>query len=189
MKHLLVISIALLGMAPAAFADLTAVLSPNVEVFPPGADPGICNTFGVAPCVQFSGTLTDTDTDGSFISLNGISITYGQPGDANYLTLDNTFSSGGPPLIFVGDPTSVFLPFTYTGVIFGVDILPTTPIGIYTETAVIQASGGTNDPNGNGFNVDMDFTIDVNSPEPSTALLMLAGLVAIVAWRRRTRVC
>lgn len=187
MKQVLLASLALLAMSPSAFADLTAVLSPNVEIYPLGADPGTCNTYGAAPCVQFSGTLTDTDTDGTFIGLNSISLTYGQPSDANYLTLDNTFYSV-PPLFFVGDPTSVFIPYTYTGVIFGVDILPTTPVGIYTETAVIQAVGGTNDPNGMGFNLDVDFIIDVNSPEPSSALLILAGLIALVAWRR-LRVC
>lgn len=190
MKHLLLVSIALLGMSPAAFADLTAVLSPNFGVYPPGTDPGTCDTNGMAPCLVFSGTLTDTDTDGSFITINdpgGISLIYGQPSDATYLTLDNTFYND-PPLLFVGDPTSVFIPYTYTGAIFGIDILPTIPLGVYNETAVISGFGGTNDPNGNGFTVDVDFTIEI-TPEPSPALLMLAGLVAMAVWHRRKRVC
>jgi hypothetical protein len=79
-------------------------------------------------------------------------------------------------------------PNTYTGPLFGVDFDPSIPLGVYNETAEFTAAGGMNDPNGNGFTVDVDFTIEI-TPEPSPALLILAGLVTMVVWRRRTRVC
>jgi hypothetical protein len=195
MKHLLLISVALLGMSPAAFADLTAVLGPSsvLQVYPPSLDPATCEQTGTAPCLLFSGTLTDTDSDGSIININdpgGISLIYGQPTDSTYLTLDSSLYYYAP-LAFVGDPTAStdgsFLPNTYTGVIFGIDIAPSIPAGTYNEVAQISAYGGTNDPMDNGFYVDMDFTIEV-VPEPSSGLLILAGLGAIVA-RRRMRVC
>jgi hypothetical protein len=57
-----------------------------------------------------------------------------------------------------------------------------------TLVDLVSASNVNPPSNGMGVNVDMDFTIDVNSPEASSAPLILAGPIAFVAWRR-LRVC
>lgn len=192
MNHLLLVAIALLGMSPAAFADLTAILSPTVENSWQGVDPFTCElNGGTAPCVQFSGTITDTDTDPLAAYIYLFDVTLVPSGDSSFFTFDGTFFNNVPGVYSddanwatdgLGNPSN-----TYTGPIFGVDVDPSTPAGIYNETAQFSVAGGTADPNYNGYTFDVDFTIDV--PEPSTALLIPAGLVAIVAWRRRARVC
>lgn len=182
MKHLLLVSIMLLGMSPAAFGGLTAVLSPSIVPYGPGTDPSICDLTGTAPCVQFSGTLTDTDMDGSLLLVNGISVTFSGT-DGNYLSLDSNVFYNDAAGILVGDPNAAtdMNPFsnTYTGVLFGIDITTPLPAGLYVETVEFDASGGTD---GSAL-ADVSFTID--APEPSTAVLILAGLIAVVAWRRR----
>jgi hypothetical protein len=188
MKIGLILFIALLGVSPAAFGDLLFVLDPPATaVYPPGADQAGCdaeNPSGLsAPCVQFSGTLTDTDLGNTLITLPGIALMLNL-GDDAYFTIDNTFydytsALGGAAN---GAPTS------YTGLIFGVDIAPSTPVGVYVEFAEISVTGG--DANYNLFPVDAQFTIDV-VPEPRTGLLILPGLLVLVALRRvlRPRKC
>jgi hypothetical protein len=194
-KNLLIVSFVFLGMCSAAFGttltsspfgDLTMLLDPTVEVYPPGEDPSICEETVVAPCVVFSGTLTDNDTDGSVMNLNGVSVNF-SGGDSAYFTVDPNFFDYNLPCCLSGDPNWATdgNPFsnTYTGPIFALDIAPGTPVNVYTETLVLSASGGTNDPNGNGFTVQEDFTI-VIAPEPASGLLLAMGLVAIAASRR-----
>jgi hypothetical protein len=186
MKSLLIVSMALLGMSATAFGDLMVTLTPSTVVYPPSSDPAQCQLNGTAPCVVFSGTLTDTDTDGSLLYLESAAINFTVPGDASYFTLDNTFFSDVPGVLS-GDPNWATdgNPFanTYTGPIFGVDIAPSTPVGTYVETIVISAAGGTDDPLLNGFTVDEAFTVIV-TPEPTSGLTMVGGLLVMAALRR-----
>lgn len=165
--------------------DLTFTLDPSVETYPPGTDASICDVTGTAPCVQFSGTLTDNDTDGSYLSINSISLIL-NAGDDAYFTLDETLFFDDVPAILEGDTNDNFFSNVYTGPIFGVDIAPSTPVGVYDETAEISAAGGDNDPDYNGFTVDATFTIVV-TPEPRSGLLILAGLLVLVALDRARR--
>jgi hypothetical protein len=165
--------------------ELTFTLNP--AVYPPGVDPVTCQDTGTSPCVHLSGTLTDTDTDGSLLSLNGISIIF-TGSDGNYFTLDQNVFSNDVPGTLEGDTDNNPAPNTYTGPIFGVDIAPSTPLGSYTETAEITACNLTNDVNcdsGNPdpglFTVDAQFTIVV-APEPAAGSLLLGGLAALSVW-------
>jgi hypothetical protein len=193
MKRLIVCLLAALGMCATAFGSVTFTLNPTSETYPFGALGSTCQTYSLSSsssCVIFSGTLTDTDTDGSLTSLNSISILYGSPGDASYFTIDNVFNAF-VPAVLEGDTLDSIAPNSYTGAIFGVDVLPTTPLGVYNETIDIAASGGTNDPNGNGFDATTGFTIDIVLPEPASGLMTLGGLltIAVLLRARRSRTC
>lgn len=179
--------------------DLTFTLDPSVEGYPPSADTTTCDTTGAAPCVYFSGTLTDNDTDGSLLDLESIAIIYTDPTDANYFALDNTFYDFyetppfGPPGLLEGDTDDYVAPNTWTGLIFGVDIISPPPVGVYVETAEITACNLTNDgncesgnPDPGAFTEDAAFTIVV-TPEPTSGLLILAGLLLLVALDRARR--
>jgi hypothetical protein len=169
--------------------DLSFTLSPSLDYYPPGADPSQCQLYGTAPCVQFSGTLTDNDTDGSPLFINSFSLILNS-GDDAYFSADNFFDSfSGPPGVLEGDTSKSFAPNSYTGLIFGVDIISAPPPGVYNEIAEISACGGTNgDPTcGSFFTVDADFTIQDPAPEPRTGLLMLAGLLGLVGLHRARR--
>jgi|HubBroStandDraft_6_1064221.scaffolds.fasta_scaffold247410_2 hypothetical protein len=181
--------------------ELSFSLDPNAAVYPPSADTGTCETTGGFPnCVYFSGTLTDNDTDGSLLALESIAIIYTEPTDADYFALDNTFSDfyqgtpSGPPGILEGDTDDNFAPNSYgPGLIFGVDIISPPPPGVYVETAEITACNLSNDPNCESggpdpgeFTVDAQFTISV-SPEPTSGLLILAGLPVLIGLDRYRR--
>jgi hypothetical protein len=193
MKSLLVCPIVMLGLSATAFGSLTATLSPSLEVYPPGADTATCQTYSPSSsstCVIFSGTLTDTDTDGSALYLTSANIVYSSPGDASYLTLDNIFYDyPGVPGVLEGDNLDSFAPNSYSGVIFGVDVLPSIPAGVYNEQLQLQLVGGTSDPDDNGYTQNVDFTVVV-APEPASALTITGGLLVIAAslrarsWRR-----
>ena len=66
----------------------------------------------------------------------------------------------------------------YRSHIFGIDIAPGTSPGMYAGTVTIDAAGGTNDPNDDGFTVSQDITVIV-TPEPGARSLALAGLLAL----------
>jgi hypothetical protein len=187
MKRLFLTSTMLFAMSAAAFGqtgDVSIVFSPSTEVYPPGADTATCELYGTAPCVDFSGTITDTDSDGSFLFLTGVTVS----AYANFFTVDNTFSDDiSIPGGYEGDTLDSPFPNTYTGIIMGLDIAPGTPVGTYSANAVFAGYGGDGDPNGAGFTVDAPFTVIVNAPEPVTSSLVLGGLLAIVAARRRSR--
>jgi hypothetical protein len=188
MKRLVFASIVLLVISNAAFgSDLTFTLNPLIEYFPPGAGAALCETNGTSPlCVMFSGTLTDSDTDLSVMNLDSLTIDFAaNPAAAAYFTTDNTFFID-PPGILVGDPTSPL--HTYTGPIFGLDIAPSTPPGVYSLTADLGADGGTNDPTNGGFTVTSDFTV-VITPEPVSWGLVLAGFLGLGLRARRSRSC
>ena len=91
MKSLPIVSMALLGMSATAFGDFIVTLNPNSAGYPPSFDPAQCQLNGTAPCVVFSGTLSDTDTDDSLLYLESAAIDFTVPGDASYFTFDNTF--------------------------------------------------------------------------------------------------
>ena len=134
-------------------------------------------------CVLFSGTLLDNDTDGSFLSLEDISVTFLPDPASGGLTPDNTFEDGDVPFLLIGDPDyqddGAPAPNEYSGPIFGIDIAPGTPMGDYTGTVTIDVAGGTGDPDFNGFTVSQQITVDVAAPEPATGWITPAGLAAV----------
>ncbi len=140
-------------------------------------------------CVQFSGTLTDTDNDTSqtypYMGLIGISLAFTSNPAHGALTLDNTFTQDNAiPGVLSGDPNyatdnSGNPPNSYTGPLFGIDIAPGTTVGNYTGTITISAAGGDDDPNYNGFTVQQSIDVQV-TPEPAAASLALAGLASLV---------
>src|SRR6185312_5505293 len=94
-------------------------------------------------CVSFSGTLTDTDTDLSFLQLDSISISFDPGNPSTGLSLDNSFMAMVPGLLS-GDPNFAVSgnpPNTYSGPIFGIDIAPQTIAGTYHATVTVHASG------------------------------------------------
>ena len=183
MKSLLCCCIAMLGMSAPAFGSLIFSLSPSVESYPPGFSTATCQANGSAPCVVFSGTLTDPDTDGSDTFLAGISVNFTLPAANGYFTVDNTFFNDVPGGL-EGDTDNNPFSNTYTGAIFGLDFSPSTPAGVYTGMATISAYGGTNDPNDDGFTESASFTVEI-TPEPGSGWMIVIGLLVIVALRRR----
>src|SRR5579872_5545510 len=169
MRKLLLLS---LFVAGGLFGDtFTFTLSPNKIFALPG---DLSDTF--------SGTITPPSSIPTEFDLNSICITFFsssctvQDGsDSALLTLDGTtFESNVPGLWLQGDPA-------YTGLVFGLNLDPATPTGIYTGTAVLL--GGTDQSTFNplgsaGFQV-------VVTPEPVAWTLMLLGLAAIAMWSRR----
>jgi hypothetical protein len=181
-----------LAAAPVYGDDLTFALTPNTGAGSPTSNspyPGNC----IPPnCVLFSGTLTDTDTDGSYIFFDyfpiDISVTFSSSPVSGSLSLDSTFYEDVPLLLsgdptwatdLLGNPPNIYGPDLP---IFGIDIAPGTSVGEYSGTVTINAAGGTNDPDFNGFTVSQSFTVDVVAPEPAAAGLLLGGLLALAAW-------
>lgn len=183
-----------MAAVPLSAQDLSFTLSsnsgagyvPNIapEAYPPCIEPG---------CVLFSGTLTDNDTDDSFLSLSnanpvlpGIGVTFSSGPASGGLTIDDTF--GDLPTIpgtLIGDPTGLTdfgIPNAYSGPLFGIDIASGTTPGDYSGTVTIYANGGTDDPGNLGFTVSQQITVDVLAPEPATAGFAMAGLAALGAW-------
>ena len=169
MKKLLLVPMLL---SSALLADtFTFTLSPN-EIFALSGDLGD----------TFSGTITPPASIPTEFDLNSICITFlsssctTQDGsDSALLTLDGaTFESNVPGLWLQGDPA-------YTGLVFGINVDPTTPTGIYLGTAVLL--GGTDQSTFNPLG-SVGFDVVVN-PEPGAWTLMLAGLAGIVMWSRR----
>ena len=150
-------------------ADLTFTLdsgtgSGSATNLPPDADPPC-----IAPnCVLFTGTLTDSDTDLSFLLVQSIAVSFSASNPStSALSPDNTFLFDVPGVLS-GDPNyatdnSGNPANQYAGPIFGIDIAPGTPVGTYSGTITINAAGGTNDPGQNGFTVTRNFTITVGS--------------------------
>ena len=188
MKRLLAVSIAVLGMSAGLSAsDLTLILNPSTAVYPPGNSTPTCELAGAAPCVIFSGVLTDDDTDTSLMALASLSLDFGSdPSAEAYFNVDSTFDMDVPGL-FSGDPSAPGdgnpFPYMYTGPIFGIDIAPSTPYGIYQLAATVSAFGGTNDPSFSGFTTETAFTLVV-APEPSGNSLIAAGLAVLFACHR-----
>ncbi len=112
----------------------------------------------------------DNNTDGSLVYLSDVGISFSSSNPSSgYLSIDNTFYSSVPGVLS-GDPNfatdnSGNPANKYAGPIFGIDIAPGTPAGSYTATVTIYASGGTNDPNLNGFTVSQNVTITVISSQ------------------------
>ena len=168
--------------------DLSITLSPNVGAgyaAPGVVASGDCTLFSY--CVLFSGTLTDNDndpTDNTFTAITGIGVAFTPAAANNFLLLDGTFNAD-VPTIFIGDPTFVYPAFptyNYVGPIFGIDISPNLPAGVYNGVLSIFTSGGTNDT-GSGQTFTQTFTVDVLAPEPGSSLLLFAGLLPFAVWR------
>lgn len=176
----------LLALSCAAFGtgigspDVTITFNqPALAVYPPGYDTATCELNGTAPCVVFSGTVTDNDTDGSPLDLTGITLS----AYSNYFTVDNTFSNDTPGL-FEGDANGTFAPdyapVSYTGAVMGLDIGAGTPAGTYNDVAEFLGSGGTAGPDMSGYLTYVDFTVVV-APEPSSGGLVVTSLLTLAA--------
>lgn len=172
MKTLL---LALFAFGASALGE-TLTLSINTPVTYPSGSPTVnCQTSGTAPCIVYTGTIADGDTDGSVITLNDILITFLTPGGSTYFTQDNTFFDNVPGILTAGD--------SYSGPLFALDFPANTPPGDYQFTALVEATDG------NGVNFDSasagsDAQV---TPEPASGLLRLAALPAAFALRRRLK--
>ncbi len=172
-----------------AFAgDLVLSLDSPPLGYPPGTDTTDCQIEGLAPCIFFTGSITNTDNDPtSLIDLSGITITFTDP-SVTYFTQDNAFYDY-PLLLLSGDPNwatdnSGDLPNSTTGVIFGLSYLPDTPFGDYQFTAQLTATGGDDDL-GDGIVSNIVTSDVVISPEPASSVLLLLALPLVAALRRR----
>jgi len=173
-----------LAAIPAYGSDLSFVLNPATEGGTPtnlNADADSCLPTN---CALFTGVLTDNDTDESTISLNNfainISLSFSSTPASGLLSIDNSFGDLVPGTL-IGDPSSDFIPNSYSGPIFGIDIAPGTSVGSYSGVVTIIAAGGTNDPDFDGFTVTQPFTVVV-APEPAAATLLFAGLLPFAVW-------
>ncbi len=111
----------LLAVTPIA-AQVTLTLDSNTGSGQAASRAASANPPCIQPnCVLFTGKLTDTDPS---LRLEDISVTL--PAG---LTLDNTFFADVPGVLTTG---------AYTGPIFGIDIAPGTPTGVYNGTVTIQ---------------------------------------------------
>jgi hypothetical protein len=186
LKRFVMALIAAAAISPALFGDdILIAFNPATIIYPPGLDTYTCQSNGVGslPCIAFSGVVTDTDTDESFITLSDLAVTFDGSG-STYLTQDNTFSNNAPGLL-VGDPNAAN---TYAGPIFGLDIDPNTPWGTYTGSIQISGYNLTNDQDETNELVFGQQTFTVNVvPEPFTFGLTAAGLLALAASRRFRR--
>ena len=194
LKHFLMVFVAAAAMSPALLGDdITIAFNPATVIYPPGLDTYTCqsNGGGNLPCVDFSGVITDNDTDDSLIMLVDIAISLNGAG-STYLTPDNTFYNEAAGLL-VGDPNAATdsNPFSnpYTGPIFGLDINPNIPWGIYTGSIQISGYNLSNDPGDELVFGQQTFTLDV-VPEPFNFGLTAAGLLslALLSRLRRSRV-
>lgn len=175
-----------LAASQASASDLTLTLNSAIGFGVPTNLPPDADSCLQPNCVLFTGTLTDADTDDSFIFLNSISVSAFAPTPASgLLTIDNTFYddvpgilSGDPNYAADGNPSN-----TYTGPIFGIDIAPRTAPGVYDAVVTLFAAGGTGDPNDNGFQIEESIQVDVVAPEPASAALFFAGLLPFAIWR------
>ncbi len=192
MKHFLWVSIALTAVSPALFAsDIVITFAPATVIYPPGLEAFTCQSNGGnSPCLAFSGAIDDIDTDGSLLALADIRVTLNGAA-STYLTPDNTFFNDASGLL-VGDPNAATdgNPFsnTYGGPIFGLDINPNTPWGVYTGSIQISGYNLASDPGETDELVLGQQTFAVNVvPEPFTFGLTAAGLLALALSRRLRR--
>ena len=159
-------------------SSLSFTLSPSVEV-------GRTAPFPVS--LDFSGTLTDTDTGGfcdreltNCLYLNFISFSFDQDTAVSHL-------SGDPVDFYLANSQFGFLsdggPFdTFTGNIFGIVVQPDTPLGVYTGS--VSIFGGYDDSAANNFLASQSFTVVV-APEPADFGLAITGLAAVLLAKRR----
>ena len=148
-------------MPRSASADLTFILTPNLEAGPPGS------------LLTYSGNLTYSGVNPFF--LNDISFTF-NGGAGAVLTGDSTiFFNNVPGIFFDGD--------IYNGPIFGIQISPAAAPLLYSGVATIL--GGVDffatDP------LASDTFFVSATPEPATWVMFLAGGVGVVAYARKRR--
>jgi hypothetical protein len=186
MKLLKVLLVAALA-APLFAGDLTFTLLPSTETGVLGS------TFPFS--VVFGGTLIDNDTlntcDPDFVDclyLNNITITFDQTATASDFTfLDGIFYNNAAGIFSDDGPGSGGSGLYYSygvGPIFGIQVDPNTPVGVYTGTVSIEGaidnSGDTTD-----ILATEPWQLDVVAPEPATSLLTLVGLAAAALLAKR----
>jgi hypothetical protein len=135
------------------------------------------------------GTVTLTFSPNIGYAFPGTSLVFGGTiaGDPDILLNDLTVDFGPAGGFFTLDPnfffdnTPGFAP--YSGPILLISIAPSTPYGFYNATASLI--GGA-DEFATGTVATAPFTVDV-VPEPGSVFLLLGGVAACAAWRRRAR--
>jgi hypothetical protein len=118
-------------------------------------------------------TLSDVLANDIQVSLSGSA--------ATFLTPDtNAFFANVPGVFAPGD--------TYTGIVFGLQLAPGTPLGSYSGTVTLLGDPNGADPGATQSLATATFQIAV-APEPGAGLLAVAALpVATVVTRRRRTV-
>jgi|SRR5450432_961444 hypothetical protein len=171
MKAKLFPLLAFLAVATPACGSLLFQLTPAVVTGSPGPNP-----------VIFQGTLTDTDTDGSFLFLNDIGVTFNAPG-GSFLSVDPNFFFNSVPGDLIGD--GIAADDFYGGPVFEVFIANDTPSGNYFGNIAIL--GGFNGPGDTAVLATQTFEVVVVTPEPGAALLTLTSLICVAIGRRRMK--
>jgi hypothetical protein len=186
---LLTLAVLTLAAFPANADELTFTLDSYTGFGLPTSlnpDPDTCRPPN---CVLFTGTLTDSDIDGTpDLNPSYLLISVPYTGDAPFTDSADQFNFAGillldnlaPPGLFSGDTdyaTDGLLnpPNTFTGAVFGVDIPSGTPLGVYQDTVRLDVTP----TNGNNpFTVSAVVTVVV-APEPAPAGLLLGGLAVL----------
>ena len=160
---------ALLMVGIVAQAQVTLSLFPATVTIAPGGE------------ATFNGSITNSTAADIF--LNQMAFTFSPPAGGSNFTEDTS--------VFFGNVPGILSPGqTYTGPIFGLISLPSTPVGPYNGTAFVQ--GGA-DPAETFNQGSANFTVLVSSaqatPEPSAVAVVgagfMGGLIGLRKLRRR----
>lgn len=179
MKSKLFLLVGFLAAVPAS-GSLVFTLTPATLTGLPGVNP-----------LVFQGTLTDTDTDNSFLFLNDIRVTFTAPA-GSFLSVDPTGQPASTPNAFFfntvpgtleGD--DIATDDSYVGPIFEVFIAPNTPSAHYFGS--IDILGGFNGPDDTNVLATQSFEVDVVAPEPGTMALTLSCLLGAGLGLRRMK--
>jgi hypothetical protein len=194
LRKLILLSAPLLLAIPASADLISFIVDPStIQTAPGGIYNPSCQTLSTQDCVIFSGSISFT-TDQDY-SLNDIAIVMSltnPDGGADVVGNDNYFQLNSPGILGTDGVQCGIDDSCYTGGLFEIDVAPDTPLGVYTGTATLVATDEPGDPiigpdTVQSFEVDVIAPIVPPTPEPDMAVLMFAGLAALVAVGSRHR--
>lgn len=124
--------------------------------------------------LSVTGTIVAPTTNSGVVYLN-----------SDALTLSGSFLLDDSPFI-LNAPLTMAPGTTYTAALFNVTILPAASEGTYTGFFTILGGDGSNPSALNALSNTASFDVRV-VPEPTTVLVLGAGLAGLAASRRRKR--